>query len=44
MCLNYLHILTQQWIILIKLIWWFQLLSKDLIIIKTRNLIIKLMI
>jgi hypothetical protein len=34
------HILIWRWIILIELIWWFQSLSRNSIIIKTRNLII----
>jgi hypothetical protein len=36
------HILIWRWIILIKLIWWFQSLSRNSIIIKARNFIIKL--
>jgi hypothetical protein len=40
--LNHSHILIWQWIILIELIWWLQSLSRNSIIIKTRNLIIKL--
>jgi hypothetical protein len=38
------HILIWRWIILIELIWWFQSLSRNSIIFKTRNLIIKLTI
>jgi hypothetical protein len=41
---NHSHILIWRWIILIELIWWFQSLSKNSIIIKARNLIIKLTI
>jgi hypothetical protein len=36
------HILNWRWIILIELIWWLQLLSKNSIIIKAHNLIIRL--
>jgi hypothetical protein len=41
-CSDYSHILIWRWIILIELIWWLQSLSKNSIIIKTRNLIIRL--
>jgi hypothetical protein len=39
---DYSHILIWRCIILIELIWWFQSLLRNSIIIKTRNLIIKL--
>jgi hypothetical protein len=41
-CSNHLHILIWRWIILIELTWWLQLLSRNSIIIKARNFIIKL--
>jgi hypothetical protein len=41
-CSNHSHILIWRWIILIELIWWFQSLSKNSIIIRARNFIIRL--
>jgi hypothetical protein len=41
-CSDHSHILIWRWIILIELIWWLQSLSKNSIIIKARNLIIRL--
>jgi hypothetical protein len=43
-CSNHSHILVWRWIILIELIWWFQSLSRNSIIIKARNFIIRLTI
>ncbi len=43
-CSNHSHILIWRWIILIELIWWFQSLSRNSIIIRARNLIIRLTI
>jgi hypothetical protein len=41
-CSDHSHILIWRWIILIELIWWFQSLSRNSIIIRARNLIIRL--
>jgi hypothetical protein len=43
-CSDHSHMLIWRWIILIELIWWLQSLSRNSIIIKARNLIIKLTI
>jgi hypothetical protein len=41
-CSDHSHILIWRWIILIELIWWLQSLSRNSIIIRARNLIIRL--